>query len=374
MTPRCRIPKSKSLFEAQPLAWRKTVPTAIIGKCSTIRSDPEVRKLVRRFFSEGDHWPPASSMARLLRQHDPDPGLAAEVARLKAAVNAPGARSRGGPGRQRLGQPGLRPEQGKRLQSRRDASARSSGSRADVTESAQILTTIDRPQRRFRGPRHPRSTAACRLRVGRPHRDHRGESTRSRTWTASTPRTPVCSRSAAPGSSPARLWASASCLVWPRGSRPKEAHAVILGRSQIVGKSMALLLLQKGGGGDATVTDLPFAATRDVDAQFTRQADLLIAAIGQSRIRSRPTQIKPGAVVDRRRDEPSDRMERLCGDVELRARSPKIASWITPVPGGVGPMTVAMLLRNTLDAFRRLEKARRLTSTTRGPCHATSLD
>jgi methylenetetrahydrofolate dehydrogenase (NADP+)/methenyltetrahydrofolate cyclohydrolase len=127
---------------------------------------------------------------------------------------------------------------------------------------------------------------------------------------------------------------------------------VILGRSQIVGKSMALLLLQKGTGGDATVT-VCHAASRDVD-QFTRQADILIAAIGRAE-HVKADAIKPGAVVidvgmNRRAD------GSLCGDVEFEGAS-QVASWITPVPGGVGPMTVALLLRNTLDAFRQLELA-----------------
>ncbi len=139
-------------------------------------------------------------------------------------------------------------------------------------------------------------------------------------------------------------------LLLASGIETKGAHAVILGRSQIVGKSMALLLLQKGPGGDATVT-VCHAASRDVDA-ITRQADILIAAIGRPD-HVRAGAIKPGAVVidvgmNRRAD------GTLCGDVDF-AGAAEVASWITPVPGGVGPMTVALLLRNTLDAFRRLE-------------------
>jgi methylenetetrahydrofolate dehydrogenase (NADP+) / methenyltetrahydrofolate cyclohydrolase len=139
-------------------------------------------------------------------------------------------------------------------------------------------------------------------------------------------------------------------LLVASGIETKGAHAVILGRSQIVGKSMALLLLQKGQGGDATVT-VCHAASRDVD-QITRQADILIAAIGRAE-HVKGDAIKPGAVVvdvgmNRRAD------GSLCGDVDYEGAS-RVASWITPVPGGVGPMTVALLLRNTLDAFRRLE-------------------
>ena len=125
------------------------------------------------------------------------------------------------------------------------------------------------------------------------------------------------------------------------------AHAVVLGRSLLVGKPMALLLMQKGTGGDATVT-VCHTATRD-PAAFARQADILVVAMG------RPGQvtadwIKPGAVVIdvgiHKRDDGT-----LCGDVDFAGVSP-VASRITPVPGGVGPMTVAMLLRNTLAAAR----------------------
>ncbi len=139
-------------------------------------------------------------------------------------------------------------------------------------------------------------------------------------------------------------------LLVASGVETAGRHAVILGRSQIVGKSMALLLLQKGLGGDATVT-VCHSASRDV-AEFTRQADILIAAIGRAE-HVREDAIKPGAVVvdvgmNRRAD------GTLCGDVDFEGAS-RVASWITPVPGGVGPMTVALLLRNTLDAFRMQE-------------------
>jgi methylenetetrahydrofolate dehydrogenase (NADP+) / methenyltetrahydrofolate cyclohydrolase len=122
-------------------------------------------------------------------------------------------------------------------------------------------------------------------------------------------------------------------------------HAVVLGRSQIVGKPMAMLLLQKGPGGDATVT-VCHTATRDASA-IARQADLLIAAIGRPE-QVRADWIKPGAtVIDvgiHRRADGS-----LCGDVHT-ASVAEVAAAITPVPGGVGPLTVAMLLRNTLQA------------------------
>lgn len=141
-------------------------------------------------------------------------------------------------------------------------------------------------------------------------------------------------------------------LLVASGIATKGAHAVILGRSQIVGKSMALLLLQKGLGGDATVT-VCHSATPD-PGRFSREADILIAAIGRAE-HVKAEDIKPGAVVvdvgmNRRAD------GSLCGDVDHEEAS-RVASWLTPVPGGVGPMTVAMLLRNTLDAFRWLEPA-----------------
>jgi methylenetetrahydrofolate dehydrogenase (NADP+)/methenyltetrahydrofolate cyclohydrolase len=140
-------------------------------------------------------------------------------------------------------------------------------------------------------------------------------------------------------------------LLVANGIETRGAHAVILGRSQIVGKSMALLLLQKGLGGDATVT-VCHSASRDVN-HYARQADILIAAIGLAE-HVKADAIKPGAIVidvgmNRRLD------GTLCGDVDY-AGAAEVASWITPVPGGVGPMTVALLLRNTLDAFRLAQK------------------
>ena len=123
--------------------------------------------------------------------------------------------------------------------------------------------------------------------------------------------------------------------------------AVVLGRSLIVGKPMALLLLQKGEGGDATVT-VCHASTRNVQ-EVCRQADLLIAAIGRPE-EVRGDWIKPGAtVIDVGIHKRADGS--LCGDVHFGEAS-QVASTITPVPGGVGPLTVAMLLRNTLRAAR----------------------
>jgi methylenetetrahydrofolate dehydrogenase (NADP+)/methenyltetrahydrofolate cyclohydrolase len=136
-------------------------------------------------------------------------------------------------------------------------------------------------------------------------------------------------------------------MLLHEGVETKGARAVVLGRSQIVGKPMALLLMQKGPGGDATVT-VCNTSTRDTPA-VAREADILIAAMGRPEA-VRGDWIKPGAVVIdvgiHRRNDGS-----LCGDVH-RSETMEVASRLTPVPGGVGPMTVAMLLRNTLDAFK----------------------
>ncbi len=136
-------------------------------------------------------------------------------------------------------------------------------------------------------------------------------------------------------------------LLISGGVATRGANAVVLGRSNIVGKPMALLLLQKGPGGDATVT-VCHTASRDA-AAVARQADILVAAVGQPEY-VQADWIKPGAVVidvgiHKRAD------GSLCGDVHFPAAL-EVASAITPVPGGVGPMTVAMLLRNTLQAAR----------------------
>jgi methylenetetrahydrofolate dehydrogenase (NADP+)/methenyltetrahydrofolate cyclohydrolase len=125
----------------------------------------------------------------------------------------------------------------------------------------------------------------------------------------------------------------------------KGLHAVVLGRSNIVGKPMALLLLQKGAGGDATVT-IAHTGTKNV-REIAREADLLIAAMGQPEA-VKGDWIKPGAIVV---DVGIHRKEngKLCGDVKFDEAA-EVASWITPVPGGVGKMTIAMLLKNTLLA------------------------
>jgi len=121
-------------------------------------------------------------------------------------------------------------------------------------------------------------------------------------------------------------------------------HAVIVGRSDIVGKPLALLLAAKGPGGDATVT---LCHSRSADlAGICRQADILVAAVGRPRLIT-AAMVKPGAVVV---DVGINRVDgRLVGDVDFAAVS-AVAGMISPVPGGVGPLTVAMLLANTVLA------------------------
>ena len=122
-------------------------------------------------------------------------------------------------------------------------------------------------------------------------------------------------------------------------------HAVVIGRSNIVGKPMAMMLLQK----NATVT-ICHSATADLKA-LTLQADVIVAAVGKRGVLT-ADMVKPGAVVI---DVGMNRNDdgKLCGDVDFDGVS-KVASYITPVPGGVGPMTITMLLVNTLEAAERL--------------------
>ncbi len=124
-------------------------------------------------------------------------------------------------------------------------------------------------------------------------------------------------------------------------------HVVIVGRSNIVGKPLALILMQKGPGADATVT-VCHSRTPDVGA-VTRLADVVVVAIGQARY-LKADMVRPGAVVI---DVGVNRLAdgSLAGDVDFDAVRP-VASAITPVPGGVGPMTITMLLKNTLAAAR----------------------
>ena len=133
-------------------------------------------------------------------------------------------------------------------------------------------------------------------------------------------------------------------LLEHAGARLAGAEAVVVGRSNIVGKPQALLLLQA----DATVT-ICHSRSRDL-AAHTRRADVLIAAVGRARMIT-GDMIKPGAIVidvGMNRDETG----KLCGDVDFDSAR-EVASAITPVPGGVGPMTRAMLLVNTLEAAER---------------------
>jgi methylenetetrahydrofolate dehydrogenase (NADP+)/methenyltetrahydrofolate cyclohydrolase len=124
-------------------------------------------------------------------------------------------------------------------------------------------------------------------------------------------------------------------------------HAVVVGRSSIVGKPLAHLLLAR----DCTVT-ICHSRTPDL-AYFTRQADILVAAVGRPRL-IKADMVKPGAVVV---DVGINRLETgLVGDVDFDAVR-EVAGWITPVPGGVGPLTIAMLLENTLDSATRQSKA-----------------
>ncbi len=138
------------------------------------------------------------------------------------------------------------------------------------------------------------------------------------------------------------------------GIDPKGANAVILGRSNIVGKPMASLLIQPGKGGDATVT-ICHSKSRDLPA-ICRSADILIVAIGKPEFVT-ADMVRPGAVVIdvgiNRVDDPSQpKGYRIVGDVAF-APVAEVASAITPVPGGVGRMTIAMLLKNTLQAFEQ---------------------
>ncbi|MCW5255348.1 bifunctional methylenetetrahydrofolate dehydrogenase/methenyltetrahydrofolate cyclohydrolase FolD [Verminephrobacter aporrectodeae subsp. tuberculatae] len=133
-------------------------------------------------------------------------------------------------------------------------------------------------------------------------------------------------------------------LIESTGQPLAGRHAVVIGRSNTVGKPLALLLLQA----NATVT-LTHSATPDL-GHHTRQADVVVAAVGRANTLT-ADMVKPGAIVidvgiNRRAD------GRLCGDVDFD-RVQEVAGWITPVPGGVGPMTITMLLENTIQAAER---------------------
>jgi methylenetetrahydrofolate dehydrogenase (NADP+) / methenyltetrahydrofolate cyclohydrolase len=143
-------------------------------------------------------------------------------------------------------------------------------------------------------------------------------------------------------------------LLIESGIEISGAHVVVLGRSMIVGKPLALLLMRKGRGGDATVTVVHSRSQRL--AEITRSADILVAAIGRPQF-VRAEHVRDGAVVidvgiNRIDDPTAERGYRLIGDVAFDEASKK-ASAITPVPGGVGPMTIAMLMSNTVKACRQ---------------------
>jgi methylenetetrahydrofolate dehydrogenase (NADP+) / methenyltetrahydrofolate cyclohydrolase len=133
-------------------------------------------------------------------------------------------------------------------------------------------------------------------------------------------------------------------LIESTGQKIAGKHAVVIGRSNTVGKPMALLLL----GANATVT-VCHSATPDL-AHHTRQADIVVAAVGRRNVLT-ADMVKPGAVII---DVGMNRNEegKLCGDVDFAGVS-EVAGWITPVPGGVGPMTITMLLVNTIEAAER---------------------
>lgn len=137
-------------------------------------------------------------------------------------------------------------------------------------------------------------------------------------------------------------------LLVRRGISIAGSHVVVLGRSDIVGKPMGMMLVQRGQGADATVT-ICHSRTKDLPS-ITRQADILVVAIGRAKFVT-ADMVKPGAVVI---DVGINRTDAgLVGDVDFEAVK-KVASQITPVPGGVGPLTITMLLHNTLAAARLL--------------------
>ena len=137
------------------------------------------------------------------------------------------------------------------------------------------------------------------------------------------------------------------------GHDPSGKHVVVVGRSEIVGKPIAALLMQKADGANATVT-VCHSRTTDIPS-ITRRADILIAAIGSPEYITANMLAEKAVVIDvgvNRVEAPErKRGYKLVGDVEFKSAS-RVASAITPVPGGVGPMTIAMLLKNTLLAAK----------------------
>jgi methylenetetrahydrofolate dehydrogenase (NADP+) / methenyltetrahydrofolate cyclohydrolase len=142
-------------------------------------------------------------------------------------------------------------------------------------------------------------------------------------------------------------------LLQRNGIAIEGRHVVIVGRSLIVGKPLALILMQKGVGADATVT-VCHSRSQSL-AELTRQADIIVMAIGRARFLT-ADMVRPGAVVI---DVGMNRLSngKLAGDVDFEAVR-QVASAITPVPGGVGPMTITMLLHNTVEAARLLTARR----------------
>ena len=145
-------------------------------------------------------------------------------------------------------------------------------------------------------------------------------------------------------------------LLIRSGNNPSGKHVVIVGRSNIVGKPLANILLQKQKGANAVVT-IVHTGAKDI-SYFSKQADILIAAMGKPECIA-GEMIKPGAVVidvgiNRIEDTTAKNGYRIVGDVHFESAS-KVAGAITPVPGGVGPMTIAMVLKNTLLAAKLSE-------------------
>ena len=146
-------------------------------------------------------------------------------------------------------------------------------------------------------------------------------------------------------------------LLIDAGVETSGANVVVLGRSMIVGKPMALLLMAKGKGGDATVT-VAHSRTKNL-AEVTRHADIIIAAIGRPHFVT-ADMVREGAVVidvgiNRVDDPGSEKGYKIVGDVAFDEVAPKCRA-ITPVPGGVGPMTIAMLMANTVKACQQMNK------------------
>jgi methylenetetrahydrofolate dehydrogenase (NADP+)/methenyltetrahydrofolate cyclohydrolase len=144
-------------------------------------------------------------------------------------------------------------------------------------------------------------------------------------------------------------------LLIRSGNDPSGKHVVVVGRSNIVGKPVMNILLQKQNGANAVVT-IAHTGASDMSV-YTKQADILIAAIGKANAIT-GEMLKSGCVVidvgiNRIADQAAKSGYKIVGDVDFASAS-GVASAITPVPGGVGPMTIAMLMRNTLEAAKNL--------------------